>query len=365
MRTLRSPAGALLLLGSTLCGSALSGADAWAQDSSGLLKITSPVAGAQVYVDNQLVGETPLTTYAAPGDHTVRVSADGHDPYVRRVTIVADRTTELTASLLPGKGTVEFAVEPMGANLVVNGRDEYRTPVRLRDLAPGNYTWELSADGFETESGEFTFTSGKNLFIVETLESSAGRFAISSRPDGANVFVDGNLVGATPLALENVEAGVHQVLLELKGHAAVIRTVDTSDGSKGVVDVRMPEDGAALTVKTNSPDAIVRLNGVRVGEGRKVRVPELERGRYALSVAEPGGPAVEARVEVPDSGGAWWSAKVGEDGKLREYTPLTRSWIFWAGAGAVAGGAAAGGVIAYNATIPDPTPEGDIVVSLP
>lgn len=362
MRTLRPAAAALVFQLGTL---SLSG-PAWAQeDETGLLKVTASVDGAQVYLDNALVGEAPLTTYAPPGPHTVRVSADFHDPFVRRVTVVADRTTELTASLLPGNGTVEFAVEPTGAQLTLNDRDEYKTPVRLRELSPGTYSWRLDADGYEPASGEFTFETGVNLLIVQELQSSRGRFSVASRPEGASVFLDGELVGTTPLELEGIAPATHQVLLELKGHAAVIRTVDTSDGSKGVVDARMPESGASLTVKTNSSDAAVRLNGVKVGEGRRVRVPELERGRYDLTVSEPGGAPVQARIEVPASGGAWWSAHLGDKERLKEYTPLTRSWIFWAGAGAVAGGAATGGLIAYNASIPDPVPEGDIVVSLP
>lgn len=342
---------------------------ALAQDAtsgpSGVLEITAPVQGAAVYIDNQLVGQIPLTTRLSPGAHTVRVQADYFDPFVRRVTVVQDRTTELTAALLPGNGTIEFVVEPSGATLTLNGRDEYPTPVRLRDLSPGTYTYEVEAEGYEPATGQFEFALGKNLLIVEELPSSRGRFAVSSRPEGASVFLDGDLVGTTPVELEGIAPGLHQVLLDMQGYASVIRTVDTSDGSKGVVDARMPDDGASLTVRTNSGDATVRLNGVIVGEGRTVRLPELERGRYTLQVTRPGADPVEARVEVPERGGAWWKARLGDAPQLDEYTPVTRSWIFWAGAGAVAGGAAAGGVIAYNASIPDAVPPGDIVVSMP
>ncbi|MCK6505054.1 PEGA domain-containing protein [Myxococcota bacterium] len=364
--------GAPLLLCSALPGAAmmvatLSSSPARAQEvENGLLRVKATVDGAQVYVDNKEIGVTPITTYLPPGDHTVRVSADNFDPFVRRVTVTTGRTVELVADLLPGAGTVEFIAEPAGATLTLNDREQYPTPVRLRDLQPGDYRWRLAAPAHEPQEGSFTFTRGKNLLFTPRLDSSAGRFSVASRPEGAEVFLDGQLVGTTPLELRDIPPGVHQVLLDMKGQAAVLRTVDTSDGSRGQVDVRLPDDGAALVVKTPSADATVRLNGVKVGSGRKVRLPELERGRYTLEVTAPGRPTAETRIEVPDGGGAWWKARMtGRQAELREYTPLVRSWAFWAGTSAVAAGATTGAILAYNAGIPDPTPEGDILVTLP
>ncbi len=335
-------------------------------DDTGMLRVTAPVQGAVVYVDNELLGDAPITTYVAQGSHTVRVAADHYDPFVRRVNISRGRTTELAADLLPGGGTVEFVVDPAGAVLTLNGRDEYPTPVRLRQLEPGTYKWHLEAPAHEPDDGEFDFQPGKNLLLVEQLESSSGRFSVTSRPEGAEVFLDGRGVGQTPVQLEGIDPGMHQVLLDMKGYATILRTVDTTDGSKGVVNVRLSESGAGLTVKTNDNDATVRLNGVQVGAGRSVRLPELERGRYTLSVSAPGAQSVEARIEIPETGGAWWKAKLSDDrAELKAYTPLTRSWAFWAGAGAVAAAGTTGGIIAYNATIPDPIPAGDIVVDVP
>jgi serine/threonine-protein kinase len=45
-----------------------------------------------------------------------------------------------------------------------------------------------------------------------------GRLTIESRPDGARVFLDGKLVGTTPLSLPSVSAGEHAVRLEREGY---------------------------------------------------------------------------------------------------------------------------------------------------
>jgi PEGA domain-containing protein len=41
---------------------------------------------------------------------------------------------------------------------------------------------------------------------------------IDSRPTGAKVFLDGRLVGATPLSMREVRAGEHAVRLEHDGY---------------------------------------------------------------------------------------------------------------------------------------------------
>ena len=47
--------------------------------------------------------------------------------------------------------------------------------------------------------------------------AKAGSLMVDSRPAGARVFVDGKLVGTTPLLLDSVDAGEHAVRLELDG----------------------------------------------------------------------------------------------------------------------------------------------------
>jgi hypothetical protein len=51
---------------------------------------------------------------------------------------------------------------------------------------------------------------------------TAGRFVgslnVESRPTGARVFLDGKLIGTTPLAMPGVPAGEHAIRLEHDGY---------------------------------------------------------------------------------------------------------------------------------------------------
>lgn len=61
--------------------------------------------------------------------------------------------------------------------------------------------------------------------------NSEGRVEVVSRPAGAQVFLDGRLVGRTPLTLSQVSAGSHAVRLALPGHQRWVTTVDVAPGA--------------------------------------------------------------------------------------------------------------------------------------
>ncbi len=340
------------------------------EELAGRLQFNSPMPGAQVYIDNQLIGTTPMNTTLPPGPHTIRISADGFDPFVRRVDVEANRNQSINAEMIPGRGTVEFLANTRGAKVIIDGRREWPLPVRLSDINPGSYRFEIQAPGHDSLTGEFQFSSGRNVFIYEELVSSLGKVEIVSKPDGATVFLDGEQVGVTPLQLNDVPAARHVVRLEMPNRATVFRTMDTSDGSRGQLEARLPDSGAALKIRTGSADSEVRLEGHLIGTGSSVVIDDLERGIYNIEVSLDGYKSATSRLDVPASGTLIYEADFREPdansaSRLLAVTPLVQRWTFWTATGAGAAAVGVGGFLLWRALQPEPIPEGDYVVTLP
>lgn len=361
---------ALLAVAWITAPQAASAQESEAPAATGLLRVTSPQPGATVYIDNEQAGEAPVVRYLPAGNHTVRVAVDNFEPFVQRVEVVAGATLEVTAQLIPGTGTVEFLVTPVGARLILNGKDASATPVRMRDLKEGDYAYRLEAPGREPATGKFSFRKGQNLFIVRRLPSTEGLVEVKSRPEGARVWLDGEDVGVTPLALEGIEKGQHTVRLEAPDYAVAFRAIDTSDGSKGVVDVRMPSEGTSLNINTGNPQGAVYLEGHKLGTGSMVRIKAIERGHYKLRVTAPDRQPAELDLEVPPKGRINLSAKLQPldahaSSRVTRTVPVVGRWTFWAAAG-VGAGAVAGTTYALTRTPPvEPDPPSDTVVELP
>jgi hypothetical protein len=354
---------ALLLLGLLLASPAL------AEQPVGVLSVTGNVEGAEVWVDGEKVGAVPYTGYHPVGSRQVRVVADFYQPFVRKVDLVEGLTKSLAANMLAGQGTVEFAVQPPGATVFIDGNPVGPSPIRVRDLEPGAHRFRLEAAGFEPHEESFEFAKGRNLYFDLALDSSAGLFRVSSTPAGAAVWIDGEQRGVTPLEVSGIPLGEHQVRVALDGYADVFRPVDTRDGRKGVVEVALSDEGGSLKVKTGSGQATVRINGNPVGQGGRVRLARVDRGTLEVEVSEPGVEPARLSVRMPAAGSLVLAASLKPADKggseLRELPPVYGRWTFWAATTAVAAGGVAGGLLVAQALEPPPPPSGDVLVVLP
>lgn len=336
----------------------------------GVLRISASVPGATVWIDDQDVGPAPVTRYVAPGPHQVRVAADNHNPFVRRVDVDPDRTVTLSANLLKGTGTVEFGTPSPGATVELEGGQESPLPVRLTSIGPGTYRYTIRAPGFEPLEGEFTFAAGKNIYLFKELEKSAGLLVVDARPDGASVELDGTTVGTSPLRQEGLPPGPHLITVRHPDHPTVYKVVDTSDGSKAAVGGRLPEKGGTVTIRTGSAAGQVSMAGTVLGTGRKVVLKDVARGRYPVEVMRPEFKPAVARVVSPPQGRRTYKlapVTEGERGNsaLIELPPWYARWQVWtvAGVGVAAGVTATTLIILANQ--PEPIPDGDVTVSLP
>ena len=82
-------------------GGKLTSIDQAGQPTSGNAKVAiqSDPVGADIFMDGQMVGQTPSTFDVPPGDHEVKTQLAGYQDWVRRVHVLAGSTINLHAKL--------------------------------------------------------------------------------------------------------------------------------------------------------------------------------------------------------------------------------------------------------------------------
>jgi len=124
-------------------------------------------------------------------------------------------------------GRILVRSTPAGARVIVDGRESGVTPLAVRDLAVGTHVVRVMRDGFTPEERRFRITRSRpSQSMVVALErprataaaSFTGGLTVDSRPPGAKVYIDGRLVGTTPLESRGVSAGEHAIRLERDGY---------------------------------------------------------------------------------------------------------------------------------------------------
>jgi hypothetical protein len=97
---------------------------------------------------------------------------------------------------------------------------------------------------------------------AEVLESrriaappSLGALKITTRPPGAQVELDGIVVGVTPLALADLTAGRHTVKVSRVGYRSVSREVEVIRGETVVLDLALSAASPAGPPRRSAPPA--------------------------------------------------------------------------------------------------------------
>jgi len=75
------------------------GSSATPASDKGKIMLTSVPEGAEVYVDDDLVGNAPATLNLPAGRHTLKVTQKGYKPWTKQVAVYAGSETNLKASL--------------------------------------------------------------------------------------------------------------------------------------------------------------------------------------------------------------------------------------------------------------------------
>ena len=209
---------------------------------SASLRVISNEPDVEVFVDGEDKGKAPITIAdIKPGEHivggrkkqfksqeqTVRV-ATGENAIVsfRMETAPVDR---------PHAGLKVQSTIP-NAEVFVDGSSLGRAPIDRNDLDPGKHYVSVHRDGFTDFKREVVLVENQAVALVADL-SATGALRILSTPEGAEVRLDGELVGHTPVQHDGVTSGDHIVEFRLKGYFDHKETMKVEGGREKVFSV--------------------------------------------------------------------------------------------------------------------------------
>jgi hypothetical protein len=211
--------------------------------SNGGISVSSTPQGAGVRIDGIYEGESPVVIgKLAPGAHTLTLYLAGYQNYQSTVTVNSGSITYVNAQLVknsqPSTGDIQVSSTPSGASVYLNGDIKGTTPqndaLDITSLAPGTYTVRLSKAGYNDYTTSVQVTAGGIAQVTATLVPSGtgqgGTLSVSSSPTGADVYMDNQYKGITPVTLSNLPAGTHTVKISLAGYNDYVSNVQIADG---------------------------------------------------------------------------------------------------------------------------------------
>jgi hypothetical protein len=245
----------------------------------------------------------------------------------------------------PATGALRIESDPAGAAVEISGGVRGITPTTLH-LAPGTHRVMVNHGG-QTHSFAATVIAGtiRTHHVRWTAPPepprdvpARARLNISSEPAGGAITVDGTRRGTTPLALDDLTPGTHDIAVRLDGrtHRRTVVLAPGASESISITATRAPAETGLLVVRSSTPLQVFEA-GRLVGttDADRIRLPagsrELEFVADALgfrarrTVTIPAGGTAQVPVSLPEvtvSLNATPWADVSIDGRTIGQTPI-------------------------------------------
>lgn len=154
-------------------------------------------------------------------------------------------------------------------------------------MLPGDYRFSARRAGYEALSGVFTVTQAEEQTFRFEMRRLPGKLTLISDPPGAEVFVDNNPRGLTPLVDLELATGPHRLLLRLPRFQAYEAELPIEGGGVAqTVNVKLEPGWAPVTIKSSPSGAEIWVDGV--ASGLSPQTLEIGAGTHALELRLPG-----------------------------------------------------------------------------
>jgi hypothetical protein len=206
------------------------------------------------------------------------------------------------------RGTLTVTSNPSQATVILDGYNTGTTPWIFTGLTTGYHTMEVNYPGYEAYVRSVYVENGANPSVYADLTSlvNYGSFFIESTPSGADVYVDGNYQGTSPVSVGGMSVGAHRIELHLAGYEVLTtsRTVAPSQGT--VVNLVLTplstfSDYGSIDIISATPGALVYLDGIYKGSiisGTTFSIISVSPGPHTILIHAPGYADITRPVQV-------------------------------------------------------------------
>jgi hypothetical protein len=213
------------------------------------------------------------------------------------------------------------SVGPDGASVKVDGKNVGVSPLPEPLLVKsGEHYVEASLDKYETAGSSIDLPGGSDKMVLITLEEVKAHLSVSSNEQGAEIFVDEEVAGKTPLAGPiDLKKGTHTVRATKQGFVPSEQIVSLEPGGTGTLWLTLAPAPTPVIVPPPVLETTPILPPPSIATSTERR-PEVRRKRRGGSLLSLGAIGTAAAAGV--AGGMWGAVFVKRDDYIEKNNEL-------------------------------------------
>ena len=200
------------------------------------------------------------------GEYTFRFEKDQYKAYTKKIKVEKDQTFQITlvedkSQRVPYRppGIVTIESDPPGAEVLVNGQKIGSTPFSV-ELTSGKHRLEIRKNLYYPHLSDFILEAGETKSISHSLKPRFGYLSVESQLQNVKIFLDGKLIGATPIDKKHVMSGKHRIMAKKDSYHNYETIFEIQDNQEKTVKIVLnpaivslainssPEDGAEVWI---------------------------------------------------------------------------------------------------------------------
>jgi len=255
-------------------------------EDPGNLYINSVPAGAKVYLNKVEQGITPISIDdVQPGGYQVEVVHGLYLPESKFIEVKSNSYTKDNFKLKANFGKLSISSTPTGAMLWINEKSVGKTPFEVSKYSAGRYSIKLIKEMHYEVTDTIEIKSEGGYVNTFKLKPQFGGARISSDPVGAELSIDGKVVGKTPVIQEQLSSGKHIIHLTKENYFDYETAIEIIDGEDFHETFKLKANFGILSVVSEPSGA----NVIIAGENRLLGITPLKEvilpvGTYLIQV---------------------------------------------------------------------------------
>jgi hypothetical protein len=245
----------------------------------------------------------------------------------------------LAEAVLAVAGNIMVASTPDKARVLLDGKYRGDTPLTISNLAIGRYKVEVEKERYRTWEKDVVVAEKKTTSVEAVLDPMLASLTVKSNLPETDVFLNGQMVGKTPIMVKDLDLGEYQVRAEKIGQAKEAKVVLEKDRENKELDFKV---GGLLSISVDRPLAEIYIDSAsRTTVSLFSNTPLLAELTFG-----------DHEVSVKKWGHKDWSRSINlSEDKDKESLKIQleeETWHWAAKYGSLVGGTISGGVAGYT-----------------
>lgn len=205
----------------------------------GQMQFTTIPAGAELYIDERLIGQTPVTAEVLETGSQLKVTLAGYKTYTQQVSVKAGTNAQQPPiELIVADGTLQIDSSPSSASVTINNKFLGTTPMEVA-LAPfTQHRVELFLEGYLKASQLTQVQPEKTSKLAINLVPNIGSIAFTVSPADAQILVDNRNQGSGSQTL-SLTAKPHSVSIQKQGYKTKSLTITPRPGHEQALKINL------------------------------------------------------------------------------------------------------------------------------